>query len=91
MEAGLTYSNFGLTATVRPFRTIFDNQSFNGLITNAGTSTSESFIANVTTNGVDIDLLYRPEFFRAFSIRGQATFQKPGSPCSSTCSSLLSS
>lgn len=77
MEAGLTYSNFGLTATVRPFRTIFDNQSFNGLIVDAGTSTSQSFVADVTTNGVDIDLLYRPEFFRAFSIRGQATFQKP--------------
>ncbi len=78
-EAGITYAGHGFVGSVRPFRTIFKNQSFNGLILDAGTSTSESFVANITTNGVDLDLSYRPTYepLRAFSIRGQATFQDP--------------
>ncbi len=78
-EAGVTYAGNGLVATVRPFHTGFNNQSFNGLILDAGTSTSESFVANIKTNGVDLDLFYRPTtgMLHAFSIRGQATFQDP--------------
>lgn len=78
-EAGVTYAGHGFVGSVRPFRTVFKNQSFNGLILDAGTSTSESFVANITTNGVDLDLSYRPTVpaLRAFQIRGQATFQDP--------------
>lgn len=79
MEAGVTWSGYGLTATVRPFRTLFKHQSFDGLILDASTSTSQSFVADITTNGVDLDLFYRPqaEALHAFSIHGQATFQDP--------------
>jgi iron complex outermembrane recepter protein len=78
-EAGITYANHGFVGSVRPFRTVFKNQSFNGLILDAGTSTSENFIANIATNGVDLDLSYRPTIaaLHAFQIRGQATFQDP--------------
>jgi iron complex outermembrane recepter protein len=78
-EAGVTWAGYGLVASVRPFHTGFDNQSFSGSIVDAGTSTSQSFVADIRTNGVDLDLLYRPTLaaLRAFSIHGQATFQDP--------------
>jgi outer membrane receptor protein involved in Fe transport len=79
LEAGVTYAAHGFVGSVRPFRTLFKNQSFNGALLDSSTGATQSFVADITTNGVDLDLAYRPEIpaLRAFSIRGQATFQDP--------------
>jgi outer membrane receptor protein involved in Fe transport len=76
-EGGVTYSGYGLLGTVRLFRTEFDNQNYSG-IDLADPSISTNFEANSDTNGVDIDVVYRPTFeaLHAFSVHGQATFQK---------------
>jgi len=74
MEVGITYSGHGFTGTIRPFRTLFDNQNYGGV--NQSDGTSSNFSANSDTNGVDVDATYRPEAFRAFSLHGMLTYQK---------------
>ena len=79
-EAGVTYSNYGFTGSVRPFRTMFNGQNISGNISSSsGIGSSVSALVNIDTDGVDLDMNYRPTggFMRAFSIHGQATFQSP--------------
>ena len=80
-EAGVTYSDYGFTGSVRPFRTQFNRQNISGNILNttSGQATSASALVNIDTNGVDLDLSYRPTSgpLHIFSIHGQATFQSP--------------
>jgi outer membrane receptor protein involved in Fe transport len=77
-EAGVTYAGFGAIGTVRGFRTIFDNQSFGGGVDPANVNLNQGFFANSDTNGVDVDVTYRPTFevLHAFSVHGQLTYQK---------------
>jgi outer membrane receptor protein involved in Fe transport len=77
-EGGVTYGGYGVLATVRGFRTEFDNQSFGGGVDPANPNLDLGFFANSDTDGVDLDLTYRPRFeaLRAFSVHAQATYQQ---------------
>ena len=76
-EAGITFGDYGLIGTLRGFRTLFDNQSFGGGVDPANPNLDLGFFGNSTTNGVDLDATYRPQFepLRAFSLHAQATYQ----------------
>ncbi len=78
-EGGVTFSDYGVLGTVRGFRTEFDNQSFGGGVDPADPNLNTGFFANSDTNGVDVDVLYRPRFgsdlLRDFSVHGQFTYQ----------------
>ena len=76
-EAGLTFSAYGFFGTVRGFRTEFNNQSWGGGVDLANPNLNQGFFANSDTNGVDLDIVYRPpvEFLKGLSIHGQATWQ----------------
>ena len=76
-EAGVTYQNYGLTGTLRGFRTEYVDYSSGGGVVPSNPQLQESFTADVNTNGFDLDLFYRPQFesFRAFSVHGQLTYQ----------------
>lgn len=78
-EAGVTYSDYGLTGTLRGFRTEFNNQSFGGGVNPANPNLNQGFFGDSTTNGLDLDLFYRPNFepLRAFAVHAQATLQDP--------------
>jgi iron complex outermembrane receptor protein len=79
MEAGVTYADFGFIGTLRGFRTLFDNQSFGGGVDPDNPNLSIGFFGNSTTNGVDFDGTYRPQFdpLTPFSLHAQATYQDP--------------
>jgi outer membrane receptor protein involved in Fe transport len=76
-EGGVTYSDYGVTGTVRGFRTEFDNQSWGGGVDLADPNLNQGFFGNSTTNGVDLDLFYRPTYepLKPFAVHAQATFQ----------------
>jgi outer membrane receptor protein involved in Fe transport len=78
-EGGVTYSDFGLTGTVRGFRTEFNNQSFGGGVDVDNPNLTQGFFGNSVTNGVDLDLFYRPAYepLKAFAVHAQATLQDP--------------
>jgi outer membrane receptor protein involved in Fe transport len=78
-EGGVTYSDYGLTGTVRGFRTEFNNQNFGGGVDPDNPNLSLGFFGDSITNGVDIDATYRPTYepLKAFAIHGQATLQDP--------------
>jgi len=77
-EAGVTYAGYGVIGTVRGFRTLFNHQSFGGGVDPDNANLTQGFFANSDTNGVDIDVNYRPTFevLHAVSIHGQLTYQK---------------
>jgi outer membrane receptor protein involved in Fe transport len=77
-EAGATYSGFGLLGTVRAFRTEFKNLSSGGGVVPDNPNLSQGFFADSNTNGVDLDVFYRPTFeaLHAFSVHTQLTYQK---------------
>lgn len=77
-EAGVTYSGYGLLGTVRGFRTEFKDLSSGGGVVPDNPNLSQGFFADTHTNGVDLDVFYRPTFegLHAFSIHGQLTYQK---------------
>ena len=79
-EGGFTYGGHGLLATVRGFRTEFNNQQFGGGVDPNDANLNLAFFADSITNGVDVDAVYRPSFeaypwLHAFSIHGQMTYQ----------------
>ncbi|MDE1147166.1 MAG: TonB-dependent receptor [Azospirillaceae bacterium] len=78
-EAGVTYSDYGLTGTIRGFRTEFNNQNWGGGVDVDNPNLNQAFFADSQTNGVDVDLFYRPTYepLRAFAIHAQATYQDP--------------
>ena len=78
-EGGVTYSDYGLTGTVRGFRTEFNNQSFGGGVDVSNPNLNQGFFGNSTTNGIDLDLFYRPAYepLKAFAVHAQATLQDP--------------
>ena len=78
-EGGVTYSDYGLTGTVRGFRTEFNNQTWGGGVDLADPNLNQGFFGNSTTNGVDLDLVYRPTYepLKPFALHAQATFQDP--------------
>jgi outer membrane receptor protein involved in Fe transport len=77
-EGGVTYSDYGLTGTVRGFRTEFNNQSWGGGVA-SDPNLTQGFFGDSQTNGVDLDLFYRPTYepLKAFAVHAQATFQDP--------------
>jgi outer membrane receptor protein involved in Fe transport len=77
-EAGITYAGYGFLGTIRPFRTQFDNQSWGGGVVPSNPNLNQGFFANSDTNGVDVDIFYRPTFeaWKAFSVHGQLTYQE---------------
>jgi hypothetical protein len=79
MEAGVTYADFGFIGTLRGFRTLFDNQTFGGGVDPANANLNVAFFGNSTTNGIDFDGTYRPQFepLTPFSLHVQATWQDP--------------
>ena len=79
-EGGVTYAGYGVLGTVRGFRTEFDNLQSGGGVVVANPNLQTGFFADSITNGVDVDIFYRPTLsrFRAFSIRGQLTYQSTG-------------
>lgn len=80
-EGGVTFSDYGFAGTVRGFRTEFDNQSFGGGVVPDNPNFNTGFFADSDTNGVDVDVNYRPQFdnkwARLFSLHGQLTYQDP--------------
>lgn len=78
-EAGVTYSDFGLTGTVRGFRTEFKNQNFGGGVDLENPNLNQGFFGDSNTNGVDLDVTYRPTFepLHSFAVHGQLTVQDP--------------
>ena len=76
-EGGLTFSAFGALGQLRGFRTEFDNTSFGGGVDPNDANLTEGFFGNLTANGMDLDITYRPpvEALHAFSIEAQATYQ----------------
>ncbi|MEA1673101.1 TonB-dependent receptor [Nitrospirillum sp. BR 11163] len=78
-EGGVTYSDYGLTGTVRGFRTEFKNQTWGGGVNPADPNLNQGFFADSETNGVDVDLYYRPQYepLSAFGVHAQATYQDP--------------
>lgn len=79
MEAGVTYADFGFIGTLRGFRTLFDNQTFGGGVDPDNANLNVAFFGNSTTNGIDFDGTYRPQFepLTPFSLHVQATWQDP--------------
>jgi iron complex outermembrane recepter protein len=77
-EAGVTYAGYGFIGTVRPFRTEFVNEAWGAGVDPQNANLNEGFFANSDTNGVDLDLTYRPTWqpLHAFSIHGQLTYQE---------------
>lgn len=77
-EVGLRFGGYGLVATATAFRTTFNNAN-HGFIQPDNPSVQGSFTANTTTNGVEVDAIYRPTFdpVSAFSINLSAVYQKP--------------
>ncbi len=76
-EAGVAYSGYGLFGTVRGFRTEFNNQTWGGGVDPANPNLNLGFFGNSDTNGVDVDLTYRPPYepLKPFSVHVQATYQ----------------
>jgi iron complex outermembrane recepter protein len=77
-EAGVRVGGYGVVAAITYFRTLFNNQNY-GFVDPNDPAVQGSFAANSTTNGVDADVRYRPEFepLQAFQLRVEATYQKP--------------
>jgi outer membrane receptor protein involved in Fe transport len=77
-EAGVTYAGHGFLGTVRPFHTAFINQHWDGGVDPANPNLNQAFFANSETDGVDLDVTYRPTWqsLHAFSIHGQLTYQE---------------
>ncbi len=75
----MTYADYGFIGTLRGFRTLFDNQSFGGGVDPDNPNLSIGFFGNSTTNGVDFDGIYRPQFepLTPVSLHVQATYQDP--------------
>lgn len=73
-EAGLRYQKRWLTASVTGFRTVFNNQ-FYQFIDPADPRRLTDFLADLSTNGVEIDATLRP--IRWFSIDFNGVFQEP--------------
>ena len=73
----MTFSAFGALGQLRGFRTEFDNTSFGGGVDPNDANLTEGFFGNLTANGMDLDITYRPpvEALHAFSIEAQATYQ----------------
>lgn len=81
-EGGVTFADYGFTGTVRGFRTEFDNQSAGTGVDPANPNLTFGIFADSETNGVDADIIYRPQFenyewLHNFSIHGQVTYQDP--------------
>lgn len=80
-EGGVTFSDYGFFGTVRGFRTEFADQSFGGGIDPNNANNNTGFFGDSNTNGVDVDVLYRPQFgidwLHQFSVHGQVTYQDP--------------
>ena len=76
-EGGVTFADYGLVGTLRGFRTLFDNQTWSGGVDPADANLDVGFFGNSSTNGVDLDATYRPEFdvLHPFSLHVQATYQ----------------
>ena len=74
----MTYAGYGFVGTVRPFRTEFVNEAFGGGVDPGNLNLDQGFFANSDTNGVDLDVTYRPTWqpLHAFSIHGQLTYQE---------------
>jgi outer membrane receptor protein involved in Fe transport len=77
-EFGARFGGYGLLAVATVFRTNFNDQNY-GFINPADPAIQGSFLANSTTNGVDLDATYRPPFdpLHGFSLNIKATYQKP--------------
>jgi len=77
-EAGVRFEGYGLTSVLTYFHTNFNNQTYQYIQPNDA-AIQGSVQANLRINGVDVDLTYRPTFqyFDAFSIRVNATYQQP--------------
>jgi iron complex outermembrane recepter protein len=77
-EAGVRFEGYGLTSVLTYFHTNFNNQTYQYIQPN-NAAIQGSVQANLRINGVDVDLTYRPTFqyFDAFSIRVNATYQQP--------------
>lgn len=77
-EGGVTYSDFGVVATVRGFRTEFNNQTWGGGVVPNNPDLNQGFFADSITNGLDVDATYRPDFepLTALSVRVEGTYQK---------------
>ena len=77
-EAGVRFGGYGVLAAVTYFHTIFNNQNY-GFTDPNDPAVTGSFAANSTTNGVDIDAVYRPQFdlLHPFSIVLNYTYQRP--------------
>ncbi len=76
-EAGLTFSQWGVFGSVRGFRTEFNNTSFGGGVDPTNPNLTQGFFADSDTNGMELDVLYRPQYepLHPFSIHAQATYQ----------------
>jgi Outer membrane receptor for Fe3+-dicitrate len=77
-EAGVTVSKFGMVATVRGFRTEFNNQQWGGGVVPTNPDLNQGFFADSVTNGVDIDATYRPDYepLAPLSLHVQGTYQE---------------
>ncbi len=77
-EGGVTYTGHGVLGTVRGFRTEFDDLQSGGGVVVDNPNLSQGFFADSDTNGVDLDVFYRPNMERLhdFTIHGQLTYQK---------------
>jgi iron complex outermembrane recepter protein len=77
-EAGVRFGGYGLLASATVFRTLFNNQNY-GFVQPDNPAVQGSFKANSTTNGVDVDATYRPQFepLQAFELHVEATYQRP--------------
>ncbi len=76
-EVGVRYGGYGFLAAANYFHTLFDKSS-QGYVQPNDLAVQGSFLANVTVNGVGLDVDYRPTFdpLHDFSIRVNATYQK---------------
>lgn len=78
-EVGVTFADYGFLGTVRLFRTEFNDQAWGGGVDPANPNLRVGFFGNSDTNGVNVDVHYRPYFgpLQAFAVRAQATYQDP--------------
>jgi iron complex outermembrane receptor protein len=77
-EIGFRYGGYGFVGAINYFHTIFNNSS-EAYVQPNDLAVQGSLLADVKINGVGFDGTYRPTFdpLTAFSIRVNATYQKP--------------
>jgi iron complex outermembrane recepter protein len=73
-EAGLRYQTRNLSASLTAFRTTFANQSY-GFLDPVNPQLGGSFVADLATNGIEVNFNYRPASF--FRIDAFGVLQKP--------------